>query len=756
MTTMPTQLHRSSRYRLLAIMSGLALVTCTSWPAIAAEEDTGDVAVEQIESAESDASKDAGAQATADQEESVQAEATKEPAENIETVPACEYCRFESGASGFIEAGVIQVTDDNYKFGRHNGLDEEGSYLLLNGAWQNILEDGRRIDINLKNGGQDNRQAHATYSRQGSYSISAAYEAIPQAGYRGARTPFIEQNDYDNVLRLPSGWVDGNTTRNMPGLAPALRNEDLENMRRRTMAAMELGMLQDWDFNLQFSHEERDGTHLRGGSFLTSATQLAIPRDLITDTMEASVFYTGESLTMRFGYYLSLFSTTHEGISWENPFESLLPGADMGYMAVEPDNRFHQVSASIAYRMSPGTMLNVQAALGTGEQDNDYLPATSNALLGNIALPAAALDGEVETRTLHARLNSRLSRSVSLQANVRSDKRDNQSPELAFTQVVTDSYISGDATNRAYDITRKNYDVSGNFRPSSDFRLRAAVEKKDVSRNYMEVDETSENIAWIDTRVSAWDFASLRLKYLQSDRDGSRVIYDQPGGLAGGLEQNPLLRRFHVADRDRDSWQVALDIDPLPWMFITLASEINEDVYPESSIGLRESTVRTHSLDANFIASQSTRYAIFVNRDVERSRQAGSEGFAEPDWFATNKDKTWTFGFAANYEDIEKPWKLSMNLSVSEFAGASDVDTYTDVSPFPDLVAQMYRADLEFSYRLADKRQLTIGYVFEEYDFRNWQLDAAGVTSVPKLLSAGINSPNYSVSVLSVGYRWAF
>lgn len=666
--------------------------------------------------------------------------------------PPCEYCSFPEGDSGYIEAGGILVSDDTSKFGEYNGLDEEGGYLLLEGYWQRVFEDGRRLKVGGADLGLETRSLFLDYGKQGSYKLSLGYDETPQRSYFGGQTVYREQNAYDNVLGLPAGWVDASSTGAMPMLDSSLRPLELETLRRESRLGFEYSRFRNWDFDVEFRHDEKDGQRLGSASFLTTTSQLPVPRDFTTDSIELNADYANDGLHLRFGYYLSFFKTTHDSLSWENPFTAITPGADQGRMALEPDNEFHQLSAALSYRLSPDSMFHLRTALGTGSQDDDFLPATANAMLATVTLPRNSLDGKVDTTNIHARLTSRYGNAFKLQLDLRSDERDNKTPRASYTQVVTDNYIAAPETNLAYDISRDRYTVAGSYRASSRLKMRIGIEQYDVERNHIERDSTSEFETWLDAHYRPADYAALRMKYSRSDRDGSRVIFDEP--VTGA--QNDLLKRFHIANRDREAWRLSLDLDPLDWMMLSFGTELRVDDYPASGIGLRQSQSRLHSIDASFVGGGGMRYALFAIYDEQRSKQAGSETFSSADWFATNRDETVSYGIAAIYEPPHSDWSWKADLSASEFEGETSVDTVTADTEFPDLVAQMYRAEFQLGYRISASSRLNLGYIYEMYDARDWQIDAAGVSSVPTLLAAGLESPNYRVSMIAAGYRWNF
>ncbi len=40
----------------------------------------------------------------------------------------CKYCEFEQGLSGEVEGGVGYVSNNSFKFGEYNGLNDNGAY----------------------------------------------------------------------------------------------------------------------------------------------------------------------------------------------------------------------------------------------------------------------------------------------------------------------------------------------------------------------------------------------------------------------------------------------------------------------------------------------------------------------------------------------------------------------------------------------------------------------------------------------------
>lgn len=664
------------------------------------------------------------------------------------TPPPCEYCMFESGSEGFINIGGITVSDDNHTLGRNNGLDDEGQHLLLDGYWQKIFESGHRLELEGNDLGTDNRSASLHYGLQGSYAFALNYYELPHRGHLGGQTVFINER---NALVLPSDWVTGGTTQTMPDLETSLSTVELRTKRKNSNFSVNYKALTHWDFNLNYEHEEKTGQKLSAASFLTTTSQLPRPQDFTTDSIDLSAAYTKDKLSVHLAYFLSYFENQREALEWENPF-SPINGATEGRMALEPDNQFQQVSAAITYLITPRTLFTLQSALGSGKQDDDFLPATRNALIAASTLARDALDAEVDTQNTQARLSTRIGKGLQLQIDAQQYKRDNKTEESDFQQVVTDNFATVVATNRAYDITRDRLSASTSYRFSKLMRLRAGVSSIDIERNYSEREETKEKLRWMKADIDPLNWLRFDFGLTRSDRDGSTIIYDPE--ISDG--QNPLMRRYHVADRDRTAWRNSVSVDIGNNLLLNLSNEIREDDYPDSAIGLLESTSEFQSLDMSYAAGRSLYFHVFASVDESRSIQSGSERFNFADWQAINTDTTYSGGIGVAYKPRKSKWQWNADVSLSDFSGESEVNQLRFDSQFPDINAESRRFNLELEYALSESLSLNGGLAYEEYDSDDWQIDQLSPSSVSNLLAAGIESPNYDITIVTAAMRWHF
>ena len=110
-----------------------------------------------------------------------------------------------------IELGIGYVSDDAYKFGRYNGLQTQGPFLLGNIDTEEFDEDGHFWNIHGSNLGLESRYLRLEGGLQGSYKLFLEYDELPNYKNNTVKTPFLGIGS--DSLTLPAGF-DINTNLN--------------------------------------------------------------------------------------------------------------------------------------------------------------------------------------------------------------------------------------------------------------------------------------------------------------------------------------------------------------------------------------------------------------------------------------------------------------------------------------------------------------------------------------------------------------
>jgi MtrB/PioB family decaheme-associated outer membrane protein len=663
----------------------------------------------------------------------------------------CKFCQFEEGLSGTLDLGAGYVSDDSFKFGEYTGLHEQGGFLVGNASVRSRGEDAAYWNIDASNLGLDSRSLSVEGGKQGTYKLFLNYKELPHFISDSALTPFAGTGG--NLLTLPSGWVTAPTTDTMTSLAGSLHEADLETQRKRLGVGVSLTPAREWEYALKFRHETKQGTQRIAGAVFFNSAQLVQPVDYVTDQLDASASYAGRKLQAKFAYYASTFKNSHNALTWQNPFTppGFAPDATTGQLALPPDNQFHQILASAGYQFSDRTSAMADIALGRMTQDETFLAATLNSSLSQ-TLPRNSLDGRVDTTNANLKIVSAVTDRLRLNAAYTYNDRDNKTPQAAYTWVTTDSFVNTPRTNLPYSFTQDTIKLSADYRATAHLKTSVGFDHDRRERTYQEADKTRENTFWGKVIARTRDNINLTLKLAHAQRDQSGYV------AVAGIDppENPLLIKYNMADRTRDSVGLRLDAAAAESVNVGFGLDVSKDKYPDSQLGLINGDGFNLSGDVSAMLSKLTSLHFFLNHEKIQSKQVGSATFSTADWFAENNDTINVIGIGVKHMVMENKFDIGADYTTSRSKGRITVDTGVPTATFPDLVTQLDSLKLYATYRLKDNISLQGAYWYETYDTENWMLNGVTPSTIPNVLTFGEQSPSYHVNVISLSVRYKF
>jgi len=660
----------------------------------------------------------------------------------------CRFCEFPSGTELDVDAGLIWVSDDSAKFGTFTGLDEEGAYLDAHVALRYWGEDGNRWQLLGRNLGLESREISVTGGQQGIYELNAFYSQIPRSLFVTTMTPFLGVGSAS--LSLPDNWAHAGSTQDMTALDTSLQPLKVGYDREILGVSAKYLPWQKLELTAEYRHDEKDGNRIDSGSMLTVVAQFVQPLDYTTDRLELAAGYFADAWNLQLGYYGSVFNNRVDRLRWETPFNPS-PGADVGQLDVAPDNSFHQFSLSAGYRFARHTRLTGRLAIGNGKQDQTFLPFTVNSLLAGQPLPQADLDGEVDTTHINLRLRSTPVRRMGLTAEYRKNKRDNKTSRNLYDYVITDTLPGETVSNRPYSFDRDSYRLSADYRLMRRTRLSVGWNRDDVERSFQERRTTETDKFWARATVGFASTISGWVEFSAEERDGSEFI-----DLAqSGSEQNPLMRKYHLADRDRDVIEGQLTVQPVAAWDISVSAVVAKDEYKNTLIGLTESDYISATLDTSVRIGPVSVYGAYTREEIE-SKQNGSQQFLVPDWSSDVKDEFDSLVLGFKWPEIFSRIDLSLDYTYVKSSGDIDMNVSGARSAFPRLETRLNSLQLFLDYRIRGNTTVRAGYWYEDYDSSDWALDGVSPATVPHLLSLGANACNYKVStvLLSLKHAW--
>ncbi len=662
---------------------------------------------------------------------------------------ACNDCEFPSGWNGSLSLGGGYVSEDSFAFGHYRGLEEEGGFAILGADAIYRGDDARYIDILGEDLGIDSRSLRVEGGRQGRYSLYLDYTEIPEFPFNDTQTIFRGAGSTDQ--RLPGGWVRSGSTGGMTALDASLRDVDIAQEREQVDLGAELLQGNAWRFNLDYSESRQEGSKVKGGSFLFRSSELITPVDYETRTLDASAAYVRDRWQLKAAYRVSTFDNDNDAVRWENPFTSAF-GADEGQLSLAPDNEFHQVAVSGSWRAPGSTTVAGRLALGRMEQDEAFLPTTVNGGISTPALPRSDLEGEVNTRTANLRVTSDLTERLSGIAELDYDERDNDTPRDAFTQVSTDSVIADVRRNRPYSHERIGVDLGLDYRWSNSLTFAGAVEHQETDRTFQDAEEVETDTVWLEARANPTPRLNVRARQTFEDRSADR----DPFRLTP--TENPDLRRYHLAERERYATRVGVDYLVGTTTTVGLAVEFGNEDYTDTIVGLTEGQTRSITFDVSTAPAEGITTNGFVSTQRLEAEVAGADNINGAAWTADQVDRFWTFGAGLEVAELPGKWeKGRLDFTYSHADGDYSIDKQgVTAPPFPDLNTERLSLELSAQRPLRQNVDLQLGYLVEDLREDNFFKDGVEPDTIPTVLTLGDESYDDTVQVLRVSVALRF
>jgi MtrB/PioB family decaheme-associated outer membrane protein len=665
----------------------------------------------------------------------------------------CTSCPYPKGTTGSVDGGVGTVTEASQKFGDYTGLDRKGGFAILDGTVSHRGDDGYYADLWGADLGLDTRRLSGIAGREGQYSLSLGYAEIPRHLTEGARTPFVGNGG--RVLTLPPGFPAADTA-SMP-LGGTLQPIDTGfKYKRLDLGGSFIGG-EGWSANLILRHDERDGTRPAAGSFFSTASQFVAPVNEKTDGAELTLAYATRQLQATVSYQFSSFRNEDSGLTWSNPFFPVVPGATTGQLALAPDNQFHQLRGTAGYDISPTIRATGEVAWGRMTQNDAYLAPTENPLLAPTVppLPAQSLDGKIDTFNAAVKLTATPMQGLRVTGSYDRDSRDNDTPVRSYPTVTTDMIVgTTPRSNTPFSFTLDRFKLIGDYGGGlpGNARITGGAEYDMRERTYQEVVTTRETTLWGKVAAQPTEKMSTWLKLAHSWRDNS--VYGT--SVWFGYAENPLLRKFYLADRRRNSIEGRLDYAISETISLGFSADYADDDYEDSTVGLV--SARTANIAVELLAAFTERTqgrAYFQTQSI-RSQQNGSEAFAAPDWTGRMKDKFDMLGVGVKHQVTPNKFDIGADLTVSRSRSDVAVDNLLAAPPFPTAETRLDAFTLYGTYILKDNLSITGSYQYERYDSQDWRFDGIGPATVFNLMALGMQPPNYSLSVFRVVLQYRF
>jgi MtrB/PioB family decaheme-associated outer membrane protein len=657
----------------------------------------------------------------------------------------CEQCPFLQGYSATVEAGADYANGANASSGRYTGIDHNGAYAdaAARGKWR--ASGGNYGNYDLQRLGLPSRDGTVEVGQEGVFDVRLGYDGQPNRIYDTTQTPY--RSSAPGQLSLPGNWVTGNTTASMSQLESSLAPVKIESDRRTVSLLGEFLAAKDWKVYADVSHQEKHGTGLTSGSFLTDATQLPQPIDYVTNNIETGARWMGSLGSFKLAYSGSWFQDNMDSLTWQNPFLPVVPDATQGQLALPPGNHLQQVLSDGEVRLPifTATTLTYTASFGKLTQDQSFLPLST--LPGTATLAESSLNGDVHVSHYGLTLSSRPLTRLYLRGKASYDGRDDHTVPLTIPYIVTDTFPGGTYVTPRYGEDRTRFDGTADYRLFRWLRIGVGGEALHVHYSPGQVvTSTDNNRGW--GQVTVTPLTSLTLTAKAGNARRKTGVFNTS---ALPLDENPLLRAFDYAARDQNffslngSWAATAT---LTW---GLDGSWTDDAYRLSGLGLQSARDRRVSTTLTWVPTE--KLSLYAEASYQRlaALQSGQSVIQAPLWQVLDGEYYTTTGAGGRWQ-IRERWDLSLDYIRAATRGDTNIESggLATFEPFPENRTRLDSASINSTYRWSKALKLRFRFAHERYDSSDWALGNVEPGTIANVLSLGAQPFRHDANVYTI------
>ena len=621
----------------------------------------------------------------------------------------CKRCPQVAGYTGTIGVNAAYIDSDDIHSGNAFGTDNDGANGSVDADLHYRNTAGYKAKFQAHQLGLDNGFAHLEAGKSGHYKLVA---------------------DYQQLTRYQSGDARSQLWYKDGVLTPSEHTQIQELSLQRNKAGLGLSYGQDfYQAYVRYEHENKTG--YQSSSIVTPRpVNFGLPVDANTDNLTAGLSLSGDSWTTNLNYFVSQYKNDVDALSLPYLYDVFAPA---------PDNQAHQISLSGQYQLNR-TVMSGRLASGKMTQDDNLIQMSGN--------PLQNWDGEVDTLDGKLSVTSLLSNKLRLGGSVDYSKRDNKGSVWEFAQYEVNGISGAFKQNIPLDTERRGIKLNASYRLSSDYRLQAGYDRKEMERSYGDREQTNDDALWAKLNVRALDDIKLKFKASLDNRGGSEY---QTSELTSS-ETNPLLRKYYLADRKRTAFEAKFNHTPTSWLSVDMTARYAKDDYNETQLGLTESEDYGYDINLGLQLNAHLSGYAFAGQQWIDAAQAGSQGFSSPDWFADIEDEFINLGAGFNYSGLLED-RLSLGGDYLFANSASNtLVTYDVTTPQGDYTSFNHSLKLHANYALSEEMALKLAYQYERYyDTDYAQID---VNTVPGLTTLGSLNHNYNAHQVMLSFSY--
>lgn len=620
--------------------------------------------------------------------------------------------------------------------------------------------------------GRRDQRLTARFDRPGQLKTWVEWDQIPMLMSTATRTLF-------NVVSPGVLQIDDALQSQVQASAAALPN--LFNLNARTFdtksrrhsfdTGVEYLATTDLTLKLHARRTDREGVIPYGGSFgHGSLVEPPAPVNHTLTDVDAGAEFARDAVLFRAGYTASLFNNEQTTLTFDNPFRltDVTGTSGRGRLSLPPSSSFFGVNGLASVKLPRRSRASAYVSIGSLSDAGDpIMPQTINSANVTAPLDRANVEGEARTNAVNLTFTSSPTRAADFSLRYRVYEYDNRTPEFALTQRVsydnTPSTLTTAVHTEPFSVTRRTFDADARATPTSFLAAGIGFSRLSEDRNHRIFETTNEDVVRVTVDSVGHRWFTVRGRYEHSEKRGEGL--DET--LLSSIGEQPALRHFDLASRNRDRFTLLASLTPLSMAAVNLSVATGEDDYFGSVFGLRDNSHRVYSLGMDLVPSERTglhwSYSFERYKALSRSRQANPptvaselgcvQVFPAPTGSRTcqitDPSRNWAtdatdraHSFFLNGEIAKIGGKLDMQVSY-DFSRARAFYNYIvgavvartlppelvvpttlpEPTQLPPTLSELHRGVINGTYWVTSKVGLGLSYWYENYKVDDFTLD---------------------------------
>jgi MtrB/PioB family decaheme-associated outer membrane protein len=563
---------------------------------------------------------------------------------------------------------------------------------------------------------------------------------------------------------------------------------DLRSRRDIANVSLIYSATPDLDFKILVKNTDRQGAQPWAGSFGIGGTpatvELAVPIDHRTTELGTALEFGNNRGFAKIAYDGSFFRNNVPTLSWDNPIRVTDAAAAnnssapaFGRESLWPNSNLNTASVSGGVNMPGRSRATAFVSVGSMTQNDALLPMTSNTALPVVPLERQTAEANARITAMNYTFTSRPITTLWFSARYRQYQFDNRTPVFE-----TGGYVNYDTSYSAtlnhesepLGYTRHTFDADTSYSPASFLGLRAGYTREEVDRTHRVVEKTTEDTARASVDITGVTWLTLRGVYEHAKRTGSPV----DGLELLSIGEQPALRQFDIADRNRDRFSAIVMVTPLSFLSVNGSAAVGTEEYPGATFGLRNNDNHVYSVGFDVVPSDAISFGANYGWErytaLQASRTANplpantvdylndpTQQFNDPkrNWTDDSADKVNTFSTSLDLLKLVPKTEFRFGYDYTR-AQSTYVYTLAAGSPvaapvqLPAVVNELQRGTFDVKYFLT--RHLAAGavYWYDSYAVNDFALGPQPSLAVPATASPALMQIGYAYRPYTANTVW--